>query len=573
MIMKNKKAPAEAANSKRENTNKTSLLNLPLEVVEMIFNQLATNPKTTVMDYYGWLTALGSLDSRISELIKKRVFVYNMCEEPSEFLETFRESAQTSDFENKVTPSCVNHMIIAIDEDIFERNAPNQIPNEIPQLYGDVKVYLAYHYTGDKISLRKIHDAYVDHFPHGCMRPCHIITIARDSTDLFFEANDGNMFDSYFYPDAQHLFKNITFFNAKTMFFEVECLSSFAQVRQPHLRYDCQSGEGAYFVSLADGKRYHSSGFEHHAARNEYECDEYGMKRSVEKTKTAMSSEYRKLMGKSYLKLYLDLSISCPQVKVIKFGKKGRSNDDLNTIDIYHYLTNPSDYTLQEFFNFHSMRGWHLPSIEHFGGHNFLWHTNTGDNAERYRKAKSLIPKLRTRIQNGSPDGLLHINAQLVPDGAVHTTVSNWIPLDVAFDHEISKSGSPLICLRQPCLKSLKLELMVTKPEGCLVIEGLYLPRLERLETCYDTDLVQSTARNPIYNVIFSDWNDLTDCKNFSCDLKESFKGIISVFVPNLTTSLPLLNIEKGTKSLEQKHAILFTSKGFPASEIRGLLD
>ncbi|CEP62165.1 Bop2p LALA0_S04e09318g [Lachancea lanzarotensis] len=550
----------------KEENNMAGLLDLPIEVVKMILEQLASDPKTSVMDYYNWIKVMGDSGAAVSALLREKVYLVNLCESTSDFVQTIRGYNSSIDPKD-VIPSHVNHVVIAADEGTFDEKTPL----DLPQPYGSMKIYLAYHYTGSQINLKRIHAKYVDKFPFGCLRPNHIIAIGQDSSQLRIERDDGNMFDSYFYPEAKPLFQNVTFFNVRHLFIDKTCLSDFAQMRQGNLKWSKKGEHGVIFERLG---KYYRENETLYPVKKEWVTKQYRANGFVETRDIEVydrdgceepSNELQLLMKKSYLTAYLSMSMSCPQLEAVTFARdeKDEKDTNLNMVNLHRFLQSSSDYTLQEYLTLHSLRNWNLPSIRIFSGHNFLWHEETTSSAKKYADAISLIPTIRSRVQKESPDGLLHINAQLVPDGVLHTKINNWVPLDVDFVSDVRKSNSPLICLRQPCLKSLKLGLLVSKPEGSLTVEGLYLPQLGKLDISFNTELVHRSVRNPMFNITFSEWNDLRDCRLFDCQLNQEYEGHINMLVSNLKNALPRLESKKCFKGLERNESVAFSSKGF----------
>ncbi|SCU94361.1 LAFA_0F21374g1_1 [Lachancea sp. 'fantastica'] len=566
IILEEKSMSQPVSKNTKEENAMASLLDLPIEVAKMILEQLASNPKTSVMDYYNWLKVIGGSSALISGLLREKVHVVNLGKSTSDFVQMISGSKVFGDPKD-VIPRHVNHVVIAADEEFLD----GQTTPDMPQPYGTMKVYLAYHYTGNRINLKEVHSKYVDKFPFGCLRPNHIIAIAKDSLELYIEKDDGNMFDPDFYPGALPVFMNITFFNARHFFIHHRCLSDFAQMRQGNFRWSRLDKHGVVFERL--GKIYRENDelypVEKKTKTEQYTSNGYQRERQVEVIDRGgyeeVSSELALLMGKSYMNAYFCISMSCPQLEAVSFFKEKADETDphLNTIDLYRFLKSSSDVTLQKFLNLHSLRNWHLPSIRAFSGHNLLWYRENESRATKYADAKSLIPMIRDRVRRESPDGLPHVNAQILPEGVINTKVTNWVPLDVDFVSNMKKNTSPLICLRQPCLKSLELGLLVSKPEGSLTVEGLYLPQLGKLGLSFDTDLVHKSVRNPMFNITFSEWNDLRGCRIFNCELDQAYEGHINLLVSNLRSALPSLDSKKGFKGLQKQESISFANKDF----------
>ncbi|SCV02290.1 LANO_0F16534g1_1 [Lachancea nothofagi CBS 11611] len=487
-----------------------NVLSLPPEVLETIINLLDTNSKTTVVDYFHWLKAIGNSYPRLNALIRERMVVCNMSKKESELVRVLSGTStvvNAEDFEKYVIPADVKHLIIAVDGELFEKGTTAKIS----QPCGDITVSLAYHYT-DAVSLHAIHHSYRKRYPQEFMRVENIILVG-DHEDLYFCASDGNLFDTSNYSSTDPIFPGVTFLNAEWLKIEYDCLSTFVEN---------MAGHG------------HSS----------------------------------------ILETYFRISIGFPALKQIEFVKVDGwcKRTSLNLIDLDFLLSNTtsSALSLRDFFHFHSLRNWNLPSIKEFTGHHIRYKKIIADtrsedygtslmkNEEpwlterllRKYEFEDIVRRMRARLQIESADGLIRIKVQLVPDGVSHTTIGNWLSFNLHLNG-ITNFASPLICFQQPCLTSLRVTMMAVQPGGLVMVEGFYLTQIESFEIVYNEDLLHENAVHPFYHFTFSDWNDLRNCKRVLFTSKKSLRCFTHVQADCLRSALPRSDLEVKLKHVD----------------------
>lgn len=469
-----------------------NVFSLPMEVLELIVEQLAANPKTTVVDYYNWLKAIGNTNTKMSALLKSKVAVCDMTQGKSEFTEILGSDENIVRARKGTIPSNATHFVLEIDSGSFNGKETN-----VPAPYGNIQLTVVYH-CDQQPSLKKLHADICDRFSLKGVR--HLVLITDKQLPLEFTSADGNLLDSTFYDYDAPLFPEITYLTAKQLRIGQnslsECLSNMTEAKSDHY-YESRSPSG--------------------------------------------------------LAPFFRTAVSFPALESIKFFSGSEDDDCLNKINLWAIASKfetCSKPTLREIFLFYSLRYWHLPTITEFTGHHLQLESNSSNLYERESSTKGTIEFIRKRAQSESPDGLLHINTQLIPDGVKHTCLSNWISMDTKFDREIVKNRSPLICFRHSTLESLKLGL-VTKPEGSMVIEGLYLPNLKKLHVYASSDFA-TRVRFPFYHLNFSDWNDLSECRTLTVGEK-SFGGRTVVSSPNLKNVLSKLDREALAKKQNEE--------------------
>ncbi|SCU99417.1 LADA_0H19636g1_1 [Lachancea dasiensis] len=488
----------------KNKANMESLFNLPLEVVEMIVEQLESNPKTSVVDYYNWLKAGGNACPRINRLLLERVYVCNLSRRESDFVRRLSGPLNVATLTRKdAIPTGTKYLVLSVDEAFFRRGEAA----ELPEPNGDISITVVYHHDQEEeVNLRRIDQQYRDMYPQRSMRIEHLILIGPQDGSLRWNNTDGNLFDSSFYEEKEtstrkevygqteddttvsptRRYAEVTFLNAVSLDLDNSCLSNFLSTRQ----------------SLRD---------------------------------------------------YFALTVNFPALKSIGFALPGKTSkaDCLNQIQMSYLLTQDSKrISLEQFFHFYSLRNWNLPSLEGFSGHVLKWDEFQTDSAEKFRSVRDIITQLKTRIQQESSDGLPHLNAQLFPNGVTHSCIQNWPLIDTKLDIDAARRKSPLICLRHPHLESLEIIYMIYQPEGNLRLEGLYLPQLHELSIRGDQMLCWQAARNPMYHVFFSDWNDLAKCEVLVCQLKKELQVRCLVETANLGKALHSLKLRNKTEDI-----------------------
>ncbi|CAR21852.1 Bop2p [Lachancea thermotolerans CBS 6340] len=488
---------------KSEGPVRNGLLSLPIEVVEMIVQQLTASPKTTVVDYYHLLQALGETNGPVAALLRSKIAVRDLTRGRCDLAKVLGGSKGSIKGDDTI-PSQTSFYVVAIDEDALEL-APGA--TALPAPYGDIQLSLVFH-SDRQVPLTEIHEKFRRRFPQDCYRVQHLIVTSSRCQTLEFRANDGNLLDTRLYSERDPMFAQVTYLNASRIVIAATALTEFisgvargTKTSMPELCYGCNS-------HLANTLKIHS-------------------------------------MLEPPLPMVTRVPVNFPLVESVAFSGSDGSPGSLNVIDLYAFCRireQDAKLTLNSLLSVYSLRHWNLPSVKRFTGHRLKLSDGSSDVHQRSRSARETITRIRTIAQQESPDGLLHVNAQLVPDGVVHTTIENWIPMEAKFGGRAGRDCSPLICFRNSSLKSLRLGLAM-KPEGTLVVEGLYLPSLEKLDvTSYSDDTPRNEVRLPSYSITFSAWNDLDKCRGLGFSSAE-FNGHSIVQNLNLKQVFPRLDV------------------------------
>ncbi|CUS24874.1 LAQU0S21e00408g1_1 [Lachancea quebecensis] len=502
---------------KSEGPLRSGLFSLPIEVVEMIVQQLTASPKTTVVDYYHLLQALGEANGNVAALLRSKIAVRDLTRGRCDFARVLGGSKGSIGGDDKIS-SQTSFYVVAIDEESLEL-APGA--GTLPAPYGDIQLSLVFQ-SDRQVPLAQIHEKFRKCFPQDCFKVQHLIVTSSKCRTLEFRANDGNLLDVALYSGRVPMFAEVTYLNASSIVIPATALTEFifeavrsTKMSTPELCYSCRP-------HLADILKIQS-------------------------------------MLEPPLPMVTRVPVNFPLVESVVFAGADGNNGSLNIIDLYEFCRvrqQSTKLTLSSLLTIYSLRHWNLPSIKHFNGHKLKLSDGSDDVQQRSRSACETITRIRTIAQQESPDGLVHINAQLVPDGVLHTTIENWIPMEVKFGGKLGLNCSPLICFRHPSLRSLTLGLAM-KSEGTLFVEGLYLPSLQELHiTSYSKDTPRNEVRLPYYNIMFSAWNDLNKCRSLGFSSAD-FKGHSIVHNSNLKQVFPHLDVADTFQNTISKNSIL----------------
>ncbi|CCE65250.1 hypothetical protein TPHA_0K01160 [Tetrapisispora phaffii CBS 4417] len=282
----------------------------------------------------------------------------------------------------------------------------------------------------------------------------------------------------------------------------------------------------------------------------------------------------------SIFKNYLTyLNVNCPVLQNITFRESivPNANQDQTPINISKYIEKcnfidltintiekfkNNDVNLRFLFQLHSLKNWELPSIESFTGHRFKFETVTKGKADTYSASASLnenLSLLKELILKETRDASPYFRLNLIPEGVKHTKIINWAPLE----HEsnigkFSYSKSPILFLNCSSLEHLQLKPLIKENARLIIIQGLYLPRLNEL-TFYE--LKDPTSKEVMkineYNlkesisVSFSSWNDISEITRISVSNDSVvIRPYHFVFnIDNLKTKLPKLSLSNSFES------------------------
>lgn len=453
---------------------------LPLEILDLIVEQLSGGGPTSIMDYYNCVKALGRFSPATCDCLKKKVSIFAPSVNESEFVRTLgnRDNALR---EGNEVPVGTSHLLLHVDE----RWLATEDRQFISLADESTQVSVVINVKAGLVSFLRLGKLLRYKFPtigtfHHVLMECDF-----DTLDCHEERLD--IFKEEYYPRGDLLFGHLTILNVETL-----------RMRDDELHE---------FVKLTP----------------------------------ARPIEYAPSIANF---LQVNVHMPSLKSLVFVNDKNETSWNKISLTREQFHILNLKDVRLAEYFSVHSLRNWDLPKLRYFSGHELLFNEckNSCEGCRsRFQRSAAMMGNLRLLRDiaiRENPDGLSHFNVSLVPEGVLETSIINWIPFDGA-QHE--QAIAPPFCIHQETLRKLHLGIINCKRGGTLRAEGLYMPKLKELDISFSGWCPTHCNPEELCMFTFSTWNNLPECRSLTFTDNSSFGPNVVITVDGAAAILPKL--------------------------------
>ncbi|SCU81624.1 LAMI_0B07052g1_1 [Lachancea mirantina] len=296
----------------------TSVSALPVEIVNLILEQLEKDNRGEITDIYNWLLALGDSNPGASRRIREQVAIWKLGKSESQILNILEIENGTNCLEQGVTdvPLRCSQLAVFIDNEWLN----SDVVEEMLIVPPNIKVNLIYMCSPHRKSLQWLHgrlNAKIKNWP------CLSVLVQEFPINAVYAPAEFELLTHRYFE--QQLFENLVFFNVEKLVLQEDSLRNFLET--------CGSEKGS-------GNKFVSS--------------------------TQMSANLRS---------YLNMRISLPHLIKLEFQDKNKK-ESLNYIDLNSIVRTKigtNAFTLTDYFKVHSFSTWHMPSILRFSGHQFIY--------------------------------------------------------------------------------------------------------------------------------------------------------------------------------------------------------